>query len=230
VIFELVGPAGAGKTTLVRRLAAELEEVGVRTSLRHGLGWKGAEERLRREDPTMWQECCTALDAVLAHRVAQGHGSPRRLRVETHGLWFDRVLSARLARSKDVPVLFEESVLHELCRISFLLREHPDRSRLVRTLRRHVPLPDRVLVIEAPPAERVGRIAGKAARGPVNEELLRHPWDGPVWSAADREYRRLVRSTTFLRTRVHRVSNPDERSFERAARRVLELVEEALVS
>lgn len=222
--FELVGMPGSGKSTITPLVREYFGTAGLPIESPVQLEKGEAEARLREEDPRLWSDSRRFLDAVVALRHAEGHGSPEKLSALVSNLWFGQVHAARVAHRGTAAVFFEESMLHELWRMTHLLRGTDEGEIVVRQLWPQIAKCSTVIKIDVHPEVRHRRMKSKARLGPINRHLAQHAPDSPLWVDTERSYDELIRRSTRFWRRLVVVPNHEDGAEERVAWEVVDAV------
>lgn len=226
--FELVGMPGSGKSTLTPLIRSALLESGFKVNGPARLDKGEAETRIKREDRRLWADSRVYLDAVVRVRHEAGHGSPEKLNEVVSELWFSKVYAGRAAQRSRDPVFFEEAMLHELWRMTHLLRGTDEGRRIVRHLWSRVPKTSTVIKLEVSPAVRSRRMRSKNSLGPINRHLAEHSPESEVWVETEKVYDDLVRRATRLRRRLVTLSNDADGDQDAVVERMISVVAGAL--
>lgn len=219
---------GSGKTTLAPAIRQRLDELDLPVATPETPAREAAEEYFRTTAPRFWERSNRYLDVAASLRHEAGHGPVERLVRQGRDLWFGRAYAAERAHRDGACVFFEESTVHELWRLTYLVQARGLARAAERDLWSGLTRSGVVVKIAATPATRRRRMTQKAKLGPINRDLAAHAPDSDLWRRSEAGYDRLIRRATRFRSRLVVIDNERDEGAAAAASAVVDVIRRAL--
>jgi len=172
---EFLGFPGAGKTTLVRYLACELNDVVLRAEFL----------RVATQGDILMHPVLHLRPAMRNPSVV-ARGPVARNAVKSYA----KQHSARRRHSGPGTVILEEGFVHHLWRAVFCGLPMRNALRMIRDATKGA---DLFIYLEVAQSTAATRIARKANPGPINRTLMDHAPGGSVWTEGQCRYQSLAR-------------------------------------